>query len=183
MERVPQIVSERLKVAPPVVEHPDADVLTAFSELSLPQTERKSVIDHLARCGECREIVALALPASEPLQQIAHPTRAGWLTCPVLRWGLIAAGILAIASFGVMQYQRRSQMMAYNSSRSKAVNKVATALPTMPASSQVAEEKVQTPESAQAGENRQPASGAGPAPALDSAAPTAIRRERSKGGQ
>src|SRR5579863_730383 len=183
MEKVPQIVSERLKAAPPVVEHPDADVLTAFSELSLPQTERKTVLEHLARCGECREIVALALPASEPMQPIAHPAHGRWLAWPGLRWGLIGAGILAIASFGVMQYQRRSQMMAYNSSRSEAANKVATALPTITTSGQSAEDKIQTPASVQAEEKGPAASGAGPASALESSAPTVIRRDHSKGGQ
>jgi len=33
--------------------HPDADVLTAFGERSLPGAERAVVLDHLAQCGDC----------------------------------------------------------------------------------------------------------------------------------
>src|SRR5579872_318941 len=147
MERVPQIVSERLKTAAPAVEHLDADVLTAFSERSLPQTERKAVLEHLARCGECREIVALALPASEPTQQIARPAYGGWLTWPVLRWGLIAAGLVAITSFGVMRYQRQSSMTAYNARKSEDVSKVAKTLPLSQPAAEPSEDnaKLQTP--------------------------------------
>ncbi|HEV2397795.1 MAG TPA: YCF48-related protein [Candidatus Sulfotelmatobacter sp.] len=124
MEKVPQIVAERLKAAPGG-HHPDPDMLTAFSERSLSNAERTSVLDHLARCAECREIVALALPASETVQRAVRPGKSGWLTWPALRWGLIGAGIVAIASFGVVQYrhQHASTMMAYNAPRVDAVKK------------------------------------------------------------
>lgn len=105
MQNVPKIVADRLKTAPPAVNHPDADVLTAFSERSLPDRERDMVLEHLARCGDCREIVALSLPAAEAVEQAVQPARGGWLTWPVLRWGFITAGIAAIASFAVLQYQ------------------------------------------------------------------------------
>ena len=106
MQNVPNIVRDRLKAAPPAVDHPDANVLTAFAERSLPDRERSVVLDHLARCGDCRDIVALALPATEPLPAPVTPSPRGWLTWPTLRWGFVAAGIVAIASFGVLQYQQ-----------------------------------------------------------------------------
>ncbi len=109
MQNVPNIVRDRLKPAPPAVDHPDANVLTAFAERSLPDRERSRVLDHLARCGDCRDIVALALPATEPLPAPVTPSPRGWLTWPNLRWGFVAAGILALASFGVLQYQHRLQ--------------------------------------------------------------------------
>ena len=109
MQNVPNIVRERLKAAPLAVDHPDANVLTAFAERSLPDRERSRVLDHLARCGDCRDIVALALPATEPLPAPVTPSPRGWLTWPTLRWGFVAAGVVAIASFGVLQYQRRLQ--------------------------------------------------------------------------
>ena len=62
MQNVPKIVRERLKAAPPATEHPDANALTAFAERVLPERERALVFDHLARCGDCRDVVALALP-------------------------------------------------------------------------------------------------------------------------
>jgi hypothetical protein len=109
MQDVPKIVRERLKIATPAVNHPGADALTAFAEHSLPGIERDLVLEHLARCGDCREVVALALPATEPVQTVVSPSShpsSGWLTWPALRWAFVTAGIIAIASFGILQYQK-----------------------------------------------------------------------------
>jgi len=114
MEHVPKIVGERLRAAG-VQEHPDAAVLTAFSERSLPTQERNSVMEHLSRCADCREIVSLALP-EEPVSEMRPQPRSGtWLTWPALRWGLVAAGIVAIASLGVVEYKSHTrQSMVLN---------------------------------------------------------------------
>ncbi len=116
MPDVPKIVLERLNAAAPAIIHPDADLLTAFAEQSLPAPERANVLDHLARCSDCREIIALALPATEVVAATA-PARDRWLTWPALRWGLAAAGVVLIAALGVLQYRRGSapSMMAYKS--------------------------------------------------------------------
>lgn len=108
MQNVPKIVRDRLKTAAPAVNHPDADLLTAFTERSLPEVERALVLDHLAHCGDCRDIVALALPEVEPTQTVVRPAPSGWLAWPALRWGFIAAGIVAVASVGFLQFQRHS---------------------------------------------------------------------------
>src|SRR5579863_9520258 len=108
MQNVPKIVRDRLQAPPPVVNHPDADLLTAFAEQALPVAERDTVLEHLARCGECRDIVALALPASEALEPAVRPARSGWLTGPVLRWGFVAAGVVVVASLSILQYRRLS---------------------------------------------------------------------------
>lgn len=115
MQNVPKIVRVRLQAATPAVDHPDADVLTAFTERSLAEDERAVVLEHLARCGDCRDIVALALPATEPVETAVRPHARGWLTWPVLRWGFVTAGVVAIASVGIVQYQRRPQNMASKS--------------------------------------------------------------------
>lgn len=44
----------------PVGDHPDADLLTAFSEGSLIERERETVLGHLASCAACREILSLS---------------------------------------------------------------------------------------------------------------------------
>jgi Photosynthesis system II assembly factor YCF48 len=111
MENIPNIaniVRERLKAASPVVDHPDANVLTAFAEKSLPAIERTAIVEHLARCADCRDIVALALPPTEAAEPVVVPTRTRWLTWPTLRWGFVVGGIVAVASVGVLQYQQRS---------------------------------------------------------------------------
>ena len=131
MQNVPQIVRERLKANPPAVDHPDADALTAFTERSLPDRERAAVLEHLARCGECRDIVALALPEPDAAHAVTIPARSGWLTWPALRWGLAAAGIVVIASFGVLEYQHSKPAMtvAKNSRQENITAKVQSTLP------------------------------------------------------
>jgi len=120
MQNLPNIVRDRLKVVTPAL-HPDADTLTAFSERVLPDAERAVVVQHLAQCGECREVVALALPETETLQPILGSTGSRWLAWPTLRWASVAVGI-AIISVGVFEYKHRdiaSAPMAYIASPEK----------------------------------------------------------------
>lgn len=122
MEKVPKIALLRLQAsaaqarrdkASPGEAHPDADLLTAFTEHSLAEGERARVMEHLARCGDCREVVALALPDVEAVAVRGSVTAArNWLSWPVLRWSVVAAGILLVASVGVLQYQQRHQPSA-----------------------------------------------------------------------
>jgi hypothetical protein len=115
MQNIPKVVRERLKSFAPTALHPDANVLTAFAERTLGEDERGFVLDHLARCGDCRDIVALALPASDVTAAPVRVPASGWLTWPALRWGLVAAGVVAIAALGVVQYQRRTENAASKS--------------------------------------------------------------------
>jgi hypothetical protein len=115
MQDVPKIVRARLQRPEPLTaeSHPDADLLTAFAEQALAGRERDHVIEHLARCGDCREVVALALPATEavPASKAGSPERTSWFSLPVLRWGVVAAGVLAVTSVGVLQYRQRQEKM------------------------------------------------------------------------
>jgi hypothetical protein len=76
--------------------HPDADQIGAFLEQALPEHERAQVLDHLAVCPECREIVALSLPETEiaPQTVVARPAR--WWKSWTLAWP--AAGLAAAAA-------------------------------------------------------------------------------------
>src|SRR5215472_19210117 len=102
MENVPKIVMQRLQAQTAAVGHPDADLLTAFAERLLGETERNHVLEHLAGCRECRDVVALALPAEQPVIEVARPARGLWLTWPRLRWGLAAAGVIVVGSLGLL---------------------------------------------------------------------------------
>jgi photosynthesis system II assembly factor YCF48-like protein/putative zinc finger protein len=111
MPEVPKIVYSRLRAGNAGSEHPDANLLTAFAEQALSPAERETVSQHLAACGDCREVVALALPASESVAEatpassevkLAHvrPVRAdwnwfGWLG---LRGAAVVAGVVIVAS-------------------------------------------------------------------------------------
>jgi hypothetical protein len=111
MAEVTKIVKERLRVANAgVATHPDADVLTAFAERSLGAVERDKVLGHLWRCGQCREVVSLALPASELAAVPPKPPRVAWLTWPAMRWGFAAAGIVIIVSLAIAWYRRQESI-------------------------------------------------------------------------
>jgi Photosynthesis system II assembly factor YCF48/Putative zinc-finger len=122
MQDVPQFVLKRLQEKQPAADsHPDADLLTAFAEQSLAGDERARVMEHLTRCGDCRDVVAIALPATEieaetqrERESIALPISVstaamGWLRWPTLRWGALAAGILVVTSLGVLEYSHRGE--------------------------------------------------------------------------
>ncbi len=124
MQNVPKIVLKRLQETRIAEAHPDADQLTAFAEQSLAEGERAAVTEHLARCGDCREVVAFAMPASETAT-VPGPARAArgtwfrgtwfrgaWLKWPVLRWSVVAAGIVLVTSAGLLQYRQRTQQNA-----------------------------------------------------------------------
>lgn len=106
MTNVPKIVRDRLQVVSPPPAHPDADVLTAFSERSLTEHEQEVVLEHLARCGDCREIVALALPAQEPVTSTATKSPGRWYTRSLFGWGFVTTGLAAVLLLGFVQYQR-----------------------------------------------------------------------------
>jgi hypothetical protein len=133
MRNVPKIVQARLqRLGPQVAKgHPDADLLTAFAEQSLAESERERVMEHLARCGACREVVALAQPVTE-LGTTASSVRAAggaWLSWTVLRWAVVAAGVVLVTSVGILQYRQRSQQNAsVVSTRMGQEEKVAIAL-------------------------------------------------------
>lgn len=115
MQNVPKIVQARLQRTTPdaAQAHPDADLLTAFAERSLTESERALVTEHLAHCGDCRDVVALALPATEAVAiSSTRAARNAWLSWPVLRWGVVAAGIVLVTSVGVRQYKQRTQQNA-----------------------------------------------------------------------
>jgi hypothetical protein len=131
MQPLPKIVSARLQSAPRS-DHPDADVLTAFAEQSLPHSERALVMEHLSRCGGCREVLALALPEME---EAAAPAvvRRPWfslpgLSMPILRWGAVAAALIVVASIGVIRYRQNApqNMVAFFKPEQKAKPRTAS---------------------------------------------------------
>ena len=119
MHHVPKFALRRLQTAPPNTgSHPDADLLTAFAEQSLAGDEREIMIEHLAACGDCREVVAIALPETEVVATPVAIGVAGVFGWPVLRWGALAAGILVVVSLGiVVQHRQQGTNVASNLAR------------------------------------------------------------------
>ena len=124
MPEVPKIVHERLRSGAPGGSHPDANLLAAFAEQALPAAERESVLQHLARCGECRETLAISIPALETVLEVAPeaPASAGsagrvsaerrrpWFTWNRLGWAGLAAGVVIAVGVLVVQPGREKSV-------------------------------------------------------------------------
>ena len=142
MQEVPKIVRERLRVVVSPDQHPDANLLSAFAEGALPEREKATLTEHLARCGQCRDVVSLALPESESLE-IVPVARRSWLTWPALRWGFALAGIAAITALGVLQYRQKASSVTTAmrvSAPSVAISEDKQTIPAAPASSEPTKE-------------------------------------------
>jgi putative zinc finger protein len=127
MTEVPKIVYDRLRAARlqqlPIGSaaesvHPDSNLLTAFAEQVLSATEHDSVLEHLALCAECRDTVALALPAENvevisvfsepvfsegekgeaPIPRAAEYAASRLFAWPRLRWVALAACAAVVGS-------------------------------------------------------------------------------------
>lgn len=98
MEQLPKLIRQRLRAAAKQGgRHPDPDLLAAFTDRSLGKTERVQLLEHLARCGDCRDIVSLAtrdLEASGAVTPVLPSS--GWLRGPILRWGGLAASVAVV---------------------------------------------------------------------------------------
>jgi hypothetical protein len=94
------IVMWRLHLTPEPEEHPDANLLSGFAESSLSGKDRLQVLEHLAQCAHCREVVSLAVPPTVAAESAVLMPRhaAAWLRWPVLRWGALAACLVIVGT-------------------------------------------------------------------------------------
>jgi hypothetical protein len=120
-EKLPKPVHDALRTQAQPTEHPSADVLSAYMEQSLPESERNSLISHLAQCRDCRDIVFLASGATEDSvaqQEVLTAAKSGRRWLPRLVWvGTAAAGLLLVGGYFVrdrMSSQRPETMVASN---------------------------------------------------------------------
>jgi hypothetical protein len=144
MTEVPKIVHDRLQAASPKQAasgpaHPDADLLTAFAEQALSAAERDDVLEHLALCGDCREVIALALPDEVPAVP-ATVSRAGApaphrpsFAWPSLRWAALVAGVAVAASVLLMHPGKLNQATPPSVSSPVASSAQPTSSPQAPA--------------------------------------------------
>jgi hypothetical protein len=155
MFRLPKIVLERLRrkaLAPEASgsfspapgqaasQHPDANLLAAFVERSLTERERGQVLNHLAQCAGCRELVELTLPAEATPALLEHsPVRPGWRAWPLLRWSALAATLAAVAVAVIWHPSpwRKQPIAARLASKQSEQALLATAPPAPPAARQV----------------------------------------------
>lgn len=95
MPDLPKSVIGRMQAQAAPRQHPDADLLAAFSEQALTGRERETVLAHLAQCAACREAVALASPPAAEAQP-------GALLVPWFRRPQIFAWVGSLATLAVV---------------------------------------------------------------------------------
>jgi Photosynthesis system II assembly factor YCF48 len=121
MGDVSKIVRQRLHATAKAGAHPDANILTAFSAKSLGEHERLRVLEHLAQCAGCREVVSLAIPELDPTCVLSpSPARAPWLRWPVLRWGALAACVVVVGAAVTLRHPKRESMGTFVAARQEA---------------------------------------------------------------
>ena len=97
MDQISKLIRRRLQAAPDQeTNHPDPDLLAAFTEKALAKTERLQVLEHLAQCSDCRDIVSLATPEFETTAAVTAASGSGWLGGSVLRWSALAASVAVV---------------------------------------------------------------------------------------
>jgi hypothetical protein len=107
MEPLPKLVRQRLPATAKAGVHPDPDLLAGFAERSLGESERVPVLEHLASCADCRQIVSFSLPPLEP--QHAAGAAAAWPSPPRgwhrpgLRWAAVAACVVVIGGAVILR--------------------------------------------------------------------------------
>ena len=85
-----------------VGQHPDVDLLTAFAENALLDSERVQLLQHLGACKDCREVLYLAAPASAAVQTVlSFPPKRHWV---VFRWGTLAVSVVIVGAAVVAKY-------------------------------------------------------------------------------
>ena len=109
MEQLPKVAQQRLQATAKPEAHPDPDLLAGFAEKSLTGRERAHVLQHLAECADCRDVISLAMPGLE-LALSPSPKRSSWLSWPVLRWGALAACVVVVSAAVTLHYERRQSV-------------------------------------------------------------------------
>lgn len=83
--------------------HPDAECLSAFAERALGESERGAVLAHLAVCGRCRQVVALAREAADAgaARTSATPRKTTEPNTWWRQWRLVWVPTAIVAAFAV----------------------------------------------------------------------------------
>jgi hypothetical protein len=131
MEPIPKLVRQRLQAAAQAGVHPDPDLLAGFAERRLSERERVPVLEHLANCADCRQIVSLSLPPFElqhaDAARTALPSHVGWWRRPGLGWAAAAACLVvvggAVVILGRHALATKENLVALQQTRSRPMPK------------------------------------------------------------
>jgi hypothetical protein len=110
MADIPKIVGQRLRAMAEVGEHPDPNLLSAFTERALGKREQVQVLEHLSRCTSCREIVSLSATEAADAGPVVAASP-GWFSWPVLRWGAAVACVVVVGAAVTLHQKRESRQI------------------------------------------------------------------------
>src|SRR4051794_26059698 len=133
MEQLPKIVAQRLQAVSRTETHPDANLLAAYAEKSLLPREQTQILEHLATCVECREVVAHAQP-EEVLQRVAvaagapMAVRRSWFSGAAVRWAVLAACVVVVGAAVISRTQFKVYAPAASDSKPAVVAKTESQL-------------------------------------------------------
>jgi len=121
LDGLKKLVSQRWRTQA-VEPHPDPDVLSAFAENALPESERAQVLQHLGACNDCRDTLYLAAEHSPQAQTVLsfQPKPRSWL---MFRWGALAASVLIVAGAVIARYPRLHEASKLQAPASAAMEK------------------------------------------------------------
>lgn len=104
------ILRQRLEARQSVhTEHPGTDLLAAFIEHRLKDSEREKLLGHLATCSVCREAVILAIPEAASETAGTAAARGFSLHFPAaMRWASLAAALAVAVGVGVLSYEHET---------------------------------------------------------------------------
>ena len=104
------ILRQRLEARQSVhTEHPGTDLLAAFVEHRLKDSEREKLLGHLATCSACRDAIILAIPeaAAETAGTAAARGFSGHFPA-AMRWASVAAALAVAVGVGVLSYEHET---------------------------------------------------------------------------
>src|SRR5262249_36539627 len=139
----------------------DPNLISAFAENCLPHDARAQVLEHVAQCADCREILYISLPEQEFATPATQASPSHWLTWPVLRWGAALAAVVVVVAAVSLHRQRGGRAPPAMPIADLPVSKEAAAPVSREAASPVSGQKIaslSTPEVKQDIEAKQPAS-------------------------
>ena len=138
MAEIPKIVARRLAVVK-LEDHPDPNLLSAFVERSLGKRERVQVVDHLAQCTDCREIVSLSAVQPQIAGTISPvPANPSWVSWPVLRWGALVACVLVVGAMVTLRQKHEARQIAATIAGGKPAVEMQLPMPNNPSEKKVA---------------------------------------------
>jgi hypothetical protein len=126
MPELSNLLRQRLALAESADGHPDADTLTAFTEKLLPAPEQSHVLEHVAFCSQCRDVIALSLESvpveSSTAAAVAPaPTRARRAWAPLFGLAASFAAVAVVAVLIVKQPHKSQPAAVQNYQEAKSI--------------------------------------------------------------